>query len=87
MFHCTFQLHCFSSIVDISVSVCFRLVAERGEELATDQLSKDLKTVAKKTKATKYREVMKLLRLALSGLQVPRDIVLQTLNGFLSGVG
>lgn len=87
MFHCTFQLHCFSSIVDISVSVCFRLVAERGEELATDQLSKDLKTVAKQTKATKYREVMKLLRLALSGLQVPRDIVLQTLNGFLSGVG
>ena len=73
--------------MDISVSVCFRLVAERGEELAVDQLSKDLKTVAKQTKATKYREVMKLLRLALSGLQVPRDIVLQTLNGFLPGVG
>lgn len=34
------------------------------------QLSKDLKTLAKQTKATKYREVMKLLRLALSGLQV-----------------
>ena len=35
-----------------------------------DQLSKNLKTLAKQTKATKYREVMKLLRLALSGLQV-----------------
>uniref|UniRef100_A0A3Q3WIZ7 Nondiscriminating glutamyl-tRNA synthetase EARS2, mitochondrial n=1 Tax=Mola mola TaxID=94237 RepID=A0A3Q3WIZ7_MOLML len=38
-------------------------------ELAVDRLSKDLKTLAKQTKATKHREVMKLLRLALSGLQ------------------
>lgn len=40
-----------------------------------DRLSKDLKTLAKQTKATKYREVMKLLRLALSGLQVHEDII------------
>ncbi|XP_040002842.1 probable glutamate--tRNA ligase, mitochondrial [Xiphias gladius] len=50
-------------------SLVLRLIEERGEELALDQLSKDLKTLAKQTKATKYREVMKLLRLALSGLQ------------------
>lgn len=42
-----------------------------------DQLGKDLKTLAKQTKATKYREVMKLLRLALSGLQVPEDIMFE----------
>lgn len=50
-------------------SLVLKLVAERGEELAVDRLSKDLKTLAKQTKTTKYREVMKLLRLALSGLQ------------------
>lgn len=38
--------------------------------MSVDHLSKDLKALAKQTKATKYREVMKLLRLALSGLQV-----------------
>lgn len=41
-----------------------------------DQLHKDLKTLAKEAKATKYRDVMKLLRLALSGLQVPEDTLL-----------
>lgn len=51
-------------------SVYYRLVSERGEEMALDQLSKDLKTLAKQTKGTKHREMMKLLRLALSGLQV-----------------
>lgn len=50
-------------------SLVLRLIEERGEELSVDRLSKDLKKVAKQTKATKYREVMKLLRLALSGLQ------------------
>uniref|UniRef100_A0A8C2WKN3 Nondiscriminating glutamyl-tRNA synthetase EARS2, mitochondrial n=1 Tax=Cyclopterus lumpus TaxID=8103 RepID=A0A8C2WKN3_CYCLU len=34
-----------------------------------DLLTKDLKTLAKQAKATKYSDVMKLLRLALSGLQ------------------
>lgn len=58
--------------MNISLCVCVhcRLIAERGEELAVDGLSKDLKTLTKQAKATKYREVMKLLRLALSGLQV-----------------
>lgn len=50
--------------------VHYRLISERGEELTLDQLNKDLKTLATQTKATKYREVMKVLRLALSGLQV-----------------
>lgn len=49
-------------------SLVLKLMEERGE-LAVEQLSKDLKTLAKQTKATKYREVMKLMRLALSGLQ------------------
>lgn len=35
-----------------------------------DRLGKDLKAVVKQAKATKYREVMKLLRLVLSGQQV-----------------
>lgn len=50
--------------------VSYRLISEAGEELAVDQLSKDLKALAKQTEATKHRDVMKLLRLALSGLQV-----------------
>uniref|UniRef100_UPI0037E822CB nondiscriminating glutamyl-tRNA synthetase EARS2, mitochondrial n=1 Tax=Semicossyphus pulcher TaxID=241346 RepID=UPI0037E822CB len=50
-------------------SLVLKYIAERSGELAVDRLSKDLKTLAKQTKATKYREVMKLLRLALSGLQ------------------
>lgn len=45
-----------------------RLVEQR-QELTVDWLSTELKKVAKQTHGTKYREVMKLLRLALSGLQ------------------
>lgn len=47
-----------------------RLMAERDGELAVDGLGKDLKTLAKQARDTKYGDVMKLLRLALSGLQV-----------------
>ncbi|KAK2817327.1 hypothetical protein Q5P01_025518 [Channa striata] len=50
-------------------SLVLQLVEDRGGELAVDRLNKDLKTLAKQAKTTKYREVMKLLRLALSGLQ------------------
>ncbi|XP_042340547.1 probable glutamate--tRNA ligase, mitochondrial isoform X2 [Plectropomus leopardus] len=50
-------------------SSVLKLIAEQDEELTVERLSKDLKTLAKQSKATKYREVMKLLRLALSGLQ------------------
>uniref|UniRef100_A0A8C2WLD4 Nondiscriminating glutamyl-tRNA synthetase EARS2, mitochondrial n=1 Tax=Cyclopterus lumpus TaxID=8103 RepID=A0A8C2WLD4_CYCLU len=46
-----------------------KLIAQRDGELAVDLLTKDLKTLAKQAKATKYSDVMKLLRLALSGLQ------------------
>ncbi|XP_032419693.1 nondiscriminating glutamyl-tRNA synthetase EARS2, mitochondrial [Xiphophorus hellerii] len=50
-------------------SLVLRLIEEQGEELSVDQLTKDLKSLPKQTKATKYREVMKMLRLVLSGLQ------------------
>lgn len=65
-----------------------RLVADRGEELAVDRLSKDLKALTKQTKATKYREVMKLLRLTLSGLQVHEDIkLIYMTDSFLPEIG
>uniref|UniRef100_A0A669BWD4 Nondiscriminating glutamyl-tRNA synthetase EARS2, mitochondrial n=1 Tax=Oreochromis niloticus TaxID=8128 RepID=A0A669BWD4_ORENI len=51
-------------------SLLLKLIEDRGEELSVDRLGKDLKAVAKQAKATKYREVMKLLRLVLSGQQV-----------------
>ncbi|XP_061843842.2 nondiscriminating glutamyl-tRNA synthetase EARS2, mitochondrial [Nerophis lumbriciformis] len=50
-------------------SLALRLIKEHGEAPAVDELSRDLKTLAKQTKSTKYREVMKLIRLTLSGLQ------------------
>ncbi|XP_034052651.1 probable glutamate--tRNA ligase, mitochondrial [Gymnodraco acuticeps] len=50
-------------------ALVLKLIAERGEELTVDRLSKDLKTLVKQTKGVKHGEVMKLLRLALSGLQ------------------
>ncbi|XP_004569100.2 nondiscriminating glutamyl-tRNA synthetase EARS2, mitochondrial [Maylandia zebra] len=50
-------------------SLVLKLIEERSEELSVDRLGKDLKAVAKQAKATKYREVMKLLRLVLSGQQ------------------
>uniref|UniRef100_A0A3P8YYI4 Nondiscriminating glutamyl-tRNA synthetase EARS2, mitochondrial n=1 Tax=Esox lucius TaxID=8010 RepID=A0A3P8YYI4_ESOLU len=40
-----------------------------GEDLSVDSISVELKTLAKKTMNTKYRDVMKTIRLALSGLQ------------------
>lgn len=59
------------------MNVCIhRLIEEHGEELSVDLLSKDLKSLTKQTKTTKYREVMKLLRLVLSGLQVPIYVVM-----------
>ncbi|KAI3352519.1 hypothetical protein L3Q82_005465 [Scortum barcoo] len=63
------QVEALTSEAQHIASLVLKLIAERGEELAVDPLSKDLKALAKQTKATKYREVMKLLRLALSGLQ------------------
>lgn len=45
-----------------------RLVEQR-QELTVNWLNSELKKVNKQTHGTKYREVMKLLRLALSGLQ------------------
>ncbi|XP_074540860.1 nondiscriminating glutamyl-tRNA synthetase EARS2, mitochondrial [Halichoeres trimaculatus] len=50
-------------------SLVLKLISEQDEKLSMDRLNKDLKALAKQTKTTKYREVMKLLRLVLSGLQ------------------
>lgn len=50
-------------------ALVIKLVSDQSEELAVNGLSKDLKSMAKQTKATKYAEMMKLLRLALSGRQ------------------
>ncbi|KAM8878608.1 nondiscriminating glutamyl-tRNA synthetase EARS2, mitochondrial [Spinachia spinachia] len=50
-------------------SLVLELMAERDGELAVDSLSQDLKTLAKQARHTKYGDVMRLLRLALSGLQ------------------
>ncbi|XP_029003755.1 probable glutamate--tRNA ligase, mitochondrial isoform X2 [Betta splendens] len=50
-------------------SLVLKSVEERCGELAVDPLNKELKLLAKQAKTTKYREVMKLFRLTLSGLQ------------------
>ena len=59
-----------SDLVCFLFSFPHRFIEAQGEELSVEALSKDLKTLAKSAKATKYRDVMKLLRLSLSGLQV-----------------
>uniref|UniRef100_A0A4W6GBG3 Nondiscriminating glutamyl-tRNA synthetase EARS2, mitochondrial n=1 Tax=Lates calcarifer TaxID=8187 RepID=A0A4W6GBG3_LATCA len=63
------QVTAFTAEAHHIASLVLKLMEERGEELTVDQLSEDLKTLAKQAKATKYRDVMKLLRLVLSGLQ------------------
>ncbi|XP_012710100.2 probable glutamate--tRNA ligase, mitochondrial [Fundulus heteroclitus] len=65
----THQVAALTKEAPLIASLVLRLLEERGEELSVDQLSKDLKRLTEQTKATKYREVMKLLRLVLSGLQ------------------
>lgn len=63
------QVAAFTAEAQHIASLVLKLVEERGETLAVDELSKDLKTLAKQVKGTKYKDVMKLLRVALSGLQ------------------
>ncbi|KAM4584558.1 nondiscriminating glutamyl-tRNA synthetase EARS2, mitochondrial [Odontesthes bonariensis] len=63
------QVAALTAEAHLIASSVLKLIKEQGEELTLEHLSKDLKTLTKQTKATKYREVMKLLRLALSGLQ------------------
>ncbi|XP_017285251.1 probable glutamate--tRNA ligase, mitochondrial [Kryptolebias marmoratus] len=63
------QVAALTKEAHLIASLMLRLIEEQTEELSVDRLVKDLKTFAKQTKATKYSEVMKLLRLALSGLQ------------------
>uniref|UniRef100_A0A3Q2UFV1 Nondiscriminating glutamyl-tRNA synthetase EARS2, mitochondrial n=1 Tax=Fundulus heteroclitus TaxID=8078 RepID=A0A3Q2UFV1_FUNHE len=70
------QVAALTKEAPLIASLVLRLLEERGEELSVDQLSKDLKRLTEQTKATKYREVMKLLRLVLSGLQVPVHVVI-----------
>ncbi|XP_077576038.1 nondiscriminating glutamyl-tRNA synthetase EARS2, mitochondrial isoform X1 [Stigmatopora nigra] len=50
-------------------TLTIKLAEERGEAGAVGQISQDLKMLAKKIKSTKYPDVMKLIRLTLSGLQ------------------
>lgn len=65
----------------IGVCVCvIRLVSEHGEALKVEELSKGLKALAKQVKDSSYRDVMKLLRLLLSGLQVRRHHSAHTLK-------
>ncbi|CAL8354513.1 unnamed protein product [Boreogadus saida] len=63
------QVAALTSETQHITSLFLRFIEAQGEELSVEALSKDLKTLAKSTKATKYRDVMKLLRLSLSGLQ------------------
>lgn len=63
------QVAALTAEAGLLASTVLKLIEERGEDLSVERLSKDLKTVAKQAKSTKYRDVMKLLRLALSGLQ------------------
>lgn len=49
-------------------ALVIRLV-EQSQELTVEHLNIELKAVVKQTHSSKYREVMKVLRLALSGLQ------------------
>ncbi|KAF3852600.1 hypothetical protein F7725_005955 [Dissostichus mawsoni] len=56
-------------------ALVLKLIAERGEELTVDRLSKDLKTLVKQTKGIKYGEVMKLLRLLSAGPSVAEMMV------------
>lgn len=50
-------------------TLAIKLVSEQGDELKVDELSRGLKVLAKQVDGTSYRDVMKLLRLLLSGLQ------------------
>lgn len=63
------QVAALTSEAQHIVSLVLRMVEARGGDLSVDLLSGDLKALAKNTKATKYRDVMKLLRLTLSGVQ------------------
>ena len=46
------------------------MVEEQGGQWSVEPLGAELKALSQKTRRTKYRDTMKLLRLALSGLQV-----------------
>ncbi|XP_034044757.1 probable glutamate--tRNA ligase, mitochondrial [Thalassophryne amazonica] len=63
------QVAALTSEAQDIASLTLKLIEERGENLTMAHLNKDLKALAEKTKSTKYKDVMKLLRLALSGLQ------------------
>lgn len=58
------------------ITCVFRLTEGQRDGLSVDQVNKDLKNLAEQAKSTKYRDVMKLLRLVLSGLQVLIRVVL-----------
>ncbi|XP_075869494.1 nondiscriminating glutamyl-tRNA synthetase EARS2, mitochondrial isoform X1 [Nelusetta ayraudi] len=63
------QVAALTSDAQLIASLALKLVSEHGEALKVEELSKGLKALAKQVKDSSYRDVMKLLRLLLSGLQ------------------
>ncbi|KAK7929611.1 hypothetical protein WMY93_006006 [Mugilogobius chulae] len=62
------QVAAVTSEAPLIASLVVRLL-ENNQELTVERLSSELKSVSKQCESTQHREVMKLLRLALSGLQ------------------
>ncbi|XP_051488233.1 probable glutamate--tRNA ligase, mitochondrial [Apus apus] len=63
------QLQTISAEVDEIGKLVLGLMTRKAAVLSMEELNKDLKSLQKQTKETKYSSVMKLLRLALSGQQ------------------
>ncbi|XP_037546304.1 probable glutamate--tRNA ligase, mitochondrial [Nematolebias whitei] len=63
------QVAAVTEEAQLIASLMLKLTEEQSDRLSVEQVNKDLKNLAKRAKATKYSDVMKLLRLALSGLQ------------------
>ncbi|KFU93335.1 hypothetical protein M959_10041, partial [Chaetura pelagica] len=63
------QLQTVSAEVDEIGKLVLGLMTRQAAVLSMEELNKDLKSLQKQTKETKYSSVMKLLRLALSGQQ------------------
>lgn len=63
------QLHTISAEVDEIGKLVLGLMTRQAAVLTVEELNKDLRSLQKQTKETKYSSVMKLLRLALSGQQ------------------
>ncbi|KAJ8364095.1 hypothetical protein SKAU_G00129260 [Synaphobranchus kaupii] len=63
------QLEGVSSEAHTILTLVLEFIEKQGKEFTPEYVSLELKTLSKKMKATKYSDVMKFLRLALSGQQ------------------